>query len=442
MKKRKKLCLFLSVFLIFFFQSCNFLASIFTPEKEEKEIGEFDDITIFDKSLLPDWNSFITEYSIVSDKKYLYAVTDGKEEFPGKVVKIVKTGEFPVIKTLIEEAKQKGYINSHAYEIESIDYYSNQLIIKAVPNSLQFEHGEFEIFGLNSEDLSVQWRWIPEENGRIDYFVTGHPAIPRWKDFYFIYYAVEEDKGCYYIIFLDTKGNQIVKRQINASKPLEDNDICIVGDKLLLHQKYEPLIIYDLTKLIDSNYDFRDCIDFAFTSENKIFEANLYSNIVTDGKFAYFCSWKHINREKCEAVLIVYAISLSDYQILWSYEMTDKDFDGVNSILLYDGNLFLAADYGCVYCLNSANGKLNWKTKITDADHPLNLFCEGCIVKNYFVIPCWSNGYLYYFDISTGKIKGKYYVPVFGGRRHCYVEDEYVYITTGSYITRLRLKEK
>ncbi len=442
MKNRKKACLLFSVFLIFFFQSCNFFASIFTPEKEEKEIGVFDDISIFDANLLPEWNSFITDYSIVADKSYLYAVTDGKEEFPGKVIKVLKTGESPVIKTLLEEARQKGYISSHAYEIESIDYYSNQLILKAVPNSLQFEHGEFEIFCLSPEDLSVQWRWIPEENGRIDYHAAGYPSIPRWKDYYLIYYAEEKKEDGFYLVFIDKNGKQALKRYIQKSRPLEEGDICIVGDKLLLHQKYEPLIIYDLNKLIDSNYDFKDCIDFAFTSDDKSYEANLFSNIVSDGKNCYFCSWKILDREKCESVLIVYAMSLSNYQILWSYEMDDKDFDGVNSILLYNGKLLLAADYGCVYCLNSKNGKLNWKTKITDIDHPKNLFCEGCIVKNYFVIPCWSDGYLFYFAIDTGKIKGKRYVPVFGGKRHCYVEDDYLYITTGSYIARLRLKEK
>ncbi len=442
MKIKNNLNVLFLVFLPFLFTSCPFFNLFGGQEKEVEEIGEFEDINIFNADLLPDWNSFITEYSIVADEKYLYAVTTGKEEFPGKVVKILKTGESPVIKTLVEEATLKGYNTSHAYEIESIDYYGNQLILKAVPNCLQFEHAEFELFGLNSEDLSIQWRWIPEENGRIDYFVTGHPAIPRWKDYYLIYYAVEENKGYYYLVFLDTNGNQVVKRLMNASKPLEDNDICIVDNKLLLHQIYEPLIIYDLNKLIDQNYDYKDCIDFAFTSEDKMFEANISSNIVSDGNICYFSYWDITNRTKSGSVLMVNAVSLSDYKVLWSYGITDKQFNGVHSILLDNGKLFLAADYGCVYCLNSTNGKLNWKTTITDAEHPKNLLCEGCIVKNYYVIPCASNGYLYYFDINTGKIKGKHYVPVFGGRRHCYAEDDYLYITTGSYIARLRLKEK
>ena len=442
MKKRNTACLLFSVFLIFFFQSCNFLTSIFTPEKEDKEIGDFDDINIFDADLLPDEISFITEYSIAADEHYLYGATTGYKDFPGKIVKAPKNGDSPIIKTLYEEAIQSGYIDSHAFYMESISYHNDQLIIKAQPAFIQFEHSEFELFCLNSEDLSIQWRWTPEENGGLDYYVTGHPTVPRWKDYYLIYYAEEKKEDGFYLVFIDKNGNQALKRYIQKSRPLEEGDICIVGDKLLLHQKYEPLIIYDLNKLIDSNYAFMDCIDFAFASEDKMYEANIYSNIVSDGKVCYFCSWKDINREKCESILMVYAVSLSDYKILWSYEMDDKDFDAVNSILLNNGKLFLAADYGCVYCLNSKDGKLNWKTKITDIEHPKNLFCEGCIVKNYFVIPCTSNGYLYYFDINTGKIKGKRYVPVFGGKRHCYVEDDYLYITTGSYIARLRLKEK
>ena len=442
MKKRILPRLLFSIFLIFFLQSCNFLASIFTPEKEEGEIGEFEDINIFEASLLPDENSFITGYSIVANENYLYAVTDGKKECPGKVIKVLKTGESPVIKTLVEEAISLGYTDSHAYEIESINYYSNQLVLKAVPNRLQFEHGEFEIFALSEEDLSIQWRWFPDENGRIDYHAAGHPAIPRWNNYFLIYYAEEDKADGFYLVFIDTKGKQVSKRYIQKSRPLEEGDICIVDDKLLLHQKYEPLIIYDLNKLVDLNYDCKECIDFAFTSEDKTYEANLYSNIVTDGNNCYFCSWKILDRKKCESVLVVYAMSLSNCQILWSYEMEDDDFDCVNSILLDNEKLFLAVDYGCVYCLNSNNGKLNWKTKITDVDHQKNLLCEGCIVKDCFVIPCWSDGYLFYFDVNTGKIKGKRYVPVFGGKRHCLVEDDYLYITTGSYITRLRLKDK
>ena len=439
MKKRKITCFIFPVFLLFLFSSCPFFNLFDGQEKEEKEIGEFDDINIFDANLLPDWNSFITEYSIVADEKYLYAVTTGNSNFPGKIVKISKNGDSSLIKTMYEEAVNSGYNDTKAFYMESISCHNDQLIIKALPAFIQFEHCEFELFCLSSKDLSIQWRWIPEENGRIDYYVTGHPTITKWNEYFILYYSVEEEDG-YYLVFLDTNGKQVVKRKMNASMPLEDNDICIVGDKLLLHQKYEPLIIYDLNKLINLDCDFEDCIDFAFT--NDVYEANLFSNIVTDGKNAYFCSWKDIDREKSEFALMVYAVSLSDYRTLWSYEMIDKQFDGVHSILLDNGNLFLAADYGCVYCLDSTNGKLNWKTIITDAEHPKNLFCEGCILKNYFVIPCGSNGWLYYFDINTGKIKGKHYIPVFGGNRHCVAEDDYLYITTGSYIARLRLKEK
>ncbi len=431
-----------SIILIFLFSSCEFITSLFTPEKEEEEIGEFEDINIFDRSLLPVRNSFIVGYSIVADEKYFYAVTDGSEEFPGKIVKVKKNGEEPVVRTLVEDAKIAGFSDSHAYEIESIDYYNRQLILKATPAVLQFSNAEFEILCLNPEDLSVQWRWIPEENGRIDYFVTGHPAIPRWNDYYLIYYAEEENDDGFYLVFIDTNGNQVIKRLIQGTMPVEDNDICIINNKLLLHQQYEPLVIYDLNKLLNSAYDFKDCIDYAFTGEDRVYEANIYSNIVSDGNVCYFCSWEKTKDEGSDTKLMVYAISLVDYKTLWSYEMPDDNFSCVNSILLDRGKLFLAADYGCVYCLNAKNGKLNWKTTITDVDHRKNLLCEGCIVKDYYVIPCTSNGYLYYFDIKTGAIKGKHYIPVFGGRRHCYVEDDYVYITTGSYISRLRLKEK
>lgn len=441
MKKQKVLYLLSLIILFFLFSSCKFIMSIFAPEKEEEEIGEFDDINIFDADLLPDDNSFTTDFSITGDEYYLYGVTRGYRDFPGKIVKISKNGGLPLIKTLYDEAIHSGYTDSHAFYMESISYHNDHLIIKALPDFIQFEHHEFELFCLSSEDLSVRWRWIPEENSRLDYYVTGHPTIPKWNDYYIVYYAVEKEAG-YYIVFLDTNGNQIVKRKIQSSRPVEENDLCIINDKLVLHQSYEPLIIYDLNKLSNRAYAVKDSIDYAFTSEDKTLEANPFSNIVSDGKNCYFCSWTNVDRVKGEGDLKVFALSLSDYKILWTYELKDKGFDEVNSILVNKEKLFLAADYGCVYCLNTINGKLNWKTKITDKEHKLNLLCEGCIVKNYFVIPCASNGYLYYFDINTGKIKGKYEIPVFGGIRHCYVEDDYVYITTGSYIVRLRLKEK
>ncbi|MBR1638105.1 MAG: PQQ-like beta-propeller repeat protein [Treponema sp.] len=445
MKKQKTLCILLSIILIFLFSSCELIMSFFSPEEDvkDKEIGEFEDVNIFDAELLPDEISFITEYSIAADEDYFYCVTTGYKEVPGKIVKVRKDGDSPLIKTLYTEAIQSGYIDSHAFYLESVSCYNEQLLVKALPAFIQFEHGEFELFCLKSEDLSVQWRWTPDENGRIDYNVTGNPTIPKWKDYFIIYYAEEKNDDGYYLIFLDTNGNQVIKRFIpsSISLPIEDHDLCIVEDKLLLHQKYEPLAIYDLNKLIAPNYDSKDCIDYEFPNEEKIYEANIYSNIVSDGKTCYFCCWKTINREECKSNLIVYGVSLENYHTLWTYEIDDKNFDGVNGIFLHKENLFLAADYGCVYCLDTKNGRLNWKTKLTDENHSINLFCEGCIVKNYFVIPSCSNSFLYYIDIDTGIIKGKYYIPIFGGERHCYAEGDYLYITTGSYIARLRLKE-
>lgn len=426
-----------SIILIFLFSSCELITSLFTPEKEDEEIGEFEDVNIFDRNLLPDDNSFIVSFSITGKEEYLYAVTDGKTSTPGKIVKISKDGEEVLIKNLLQEAKAIGYTESHANECISIDSYNNNLLVEAVPNTLQFEHGEIELYCLKPEDLSVQWRWIPNENGSLDIFQTGRRNITFWNCFYIILYASEIKDDGFFIVFLDTDGHEILKRFIESSCPTEDGDICIVDDKLLLHQTSEPLIIYDLNKLINPDYDFKDCIDFSFSGE-----ANIYSNIVSDGNVCYFCSWEKTKDEGSDKKLMVYAMSLVDYKTLWSYEMPDDNFSCVNSILLDRGKLFLAADYGCVYCLNAKNGRLNWKTTITDVDHPKNLLCEGCIVKDYYVIPCASNGYLYYFDIKTGAIKGKHYIPVFGGKRHCYVEDDYVYITTGSYISRLRLKEK
>lgn len=65
MKIKQNLYLMISIILIFIFPSCNLIASIITPKGEDKEIGEFEDINIFDSSLLPDDNSFITAYSII-----------------------------------------------------------------------------------------------------------------------------------------------------------------------------------------------------------------------------------------------------------------------------------------------------------------------------------------------------------------------------------------
>ena len=228
-----------------------------------------------------------------------------------------------------------------------------------------------------------------------------------------------------------------MKRFIQTSRPKDKGNICIVNDKLLLHQYHEPLVIYDLNKLINNLIPSQDCIDFSFSGE-----ANINSNIVTDGNNCYFCSWELKDEEKNEHVLYVYAVSLENYAIIWNYQIEEPAYSGVHYVHLYKNQLFLAADYGCVYSLNASNGKLLWSTKITDKEHYQNILTEGVILEKYFVIPCDSNGWLYYFDITNGKIVGKKYVPVFGGRRHCYVEDDYLYITTGSYITRLRLKNR
>ena len=436
MKKQNSLYIYFSIILIFIFPSCNFFQTFFKQEKQDVGIGKFEEDIIFDKKLLSTENSFITEYSITADEHYLYAITDGTKENPGRIVKVQKNGKNPVVKNLFDEVLQSGYIDSHAYHLESIDCFDNQLVIKAIPSILQFEQGEFEIYCLNPVDLSIQWRWIPDENGAIDYYAIGETGISLWNDYFLIYYSDINKENGFYLVFLDRGGNQLFKRFIQGSMPVEDGNVCILDNKLLLHQKYEPLIIYDLNKLMDSTYTFNDCIDFVFEGES-----NLYSNIVSDGNNCYFCSWSHTNQENVESKIILYAISLSTYQTVWNYELNDFYFGIVNNILLNKGCLFLAADYGCVYCLDVKNGEVLWETKITDESHMQNLLSEGCIVKNCFVIPCSSNGYLYYFDIKTGEIKGKNYVPVFGGKRHCYVEDDELYITTGSYIIKLRLKE-
>ena len=175
--------------------------------------GEFDDINIFDADLLPDWNSFITEYSITEDKHYLYGATTGYRDFPGKIVKVSKNGDSPVIKTLYEETIRSGYSNSHAFYMESISCHNNQLIIKTLSAFIQFEHGEFELFCLNSEDLSILWRWVPEENGRLDYYVTGHPAVSQWNDYYLIYYAEEDKEDGFYLVFIDATGKRKLQMQ-------------------------------------------------------------------------------------------------------------------------------------------------------------------------------------------------------------------------------------
>ena len=95
---KKNLYLLFSIILISLFSSCNFITSIFAPEKEDKEIGEFEDINIFDSSLLPVDNSFTTLYSLCGDKDYLYAITNGSQEYPGKVVKVSKMVNHPLLK--------------------------------------------------------------------------------------------------------------------------------------------------------------------------------------------------------------------------------------------------------------------------------------------------------------------------------------------------------
>lgn len=435
-KMKNLINLFFLLSLSLFFTSCEFFTSFFTQEKEDKEIGEFEDINIFDGSLLSEENDFITGRSIVGDKDYLYAVTNGTKEFPGKIIKVTKNGINHEIKTLYDEALQKGYTDSHGYYLKSIDFYNDKLFINAVPSLLQFENGETEYYCINPDDLSIEWKWSPEENGKLDCLATGQRTESFWNDYYIVIYASKEKNNGFFIVFLNLHGKQVTKKFIEGSYPVEDNDLCIVEDKLLLHQLKEPLIIYDLTKLSNQDYCVDDCIDFSFNGE-----ANLDSGIVSDGKNCYFCSWDIIDSKKGVADLIVYAVSLTDYQILWKYKMDDKHYDCVNSILLSNGQLFLAADYGCVYSLKTSNGKLIWKTRIADEDTPTTLLCEGCTLKNYFVIPCDSNGYLYYFDIKTGKIKGKTYIPTFCVKKACYVENDYLYITTGSYIARLRLKE-
>ena len=99
----------------------NFFNFFFTREKEDEEIGKFEDINIFDKNFLPNELTFITKYSITSDENYLYAVTTGYKNCPGQVVKVPKNGGKPLKITLLDEARIAGYIDSNAYYSESID---------------------------------------------------------------------------------------------------------------------------------------------------------------------------------------------------------------------------------------------------------------------------------------------------------------------------------
>ncbi len=433
MLKRKIYLVFLSVTIFFLFTSCDFLLNLFKTENPEYEIGKFEDINIFDKSNLPEENSFVTGYSITEDNEYLYAATTGKTKCPGKIVKVSKNGEEILIKELQEEALKKNYDNAHAYWLDSINYYKNKLLIISFPKLLQFENGEFEIYCVNPDDLTVDWRWTPDENGMIDIFKAGDRTIAFWKDYYLIFYACENKEG-FYISFLDSMGNQILKRYTNHSCLTEDGELCIVNDKLLLHQSSNPLVIYDLNKLADETYDFNDCIDYSFNQG----KAKLFSNVVSDEKNCYFCYWD--GEDSDSTYLYVSAVSLSDYKNIWTYKMEDQWFGGVNILSLKNGQLYLPADYGCVYSLDASNGNLNWKTKIKNREDPSNLMQEGIFYKDFFVVPC-SNSFLYYFNIADGKIKGKKYLPYVSRTRCMYTDDEYIYITSGSYIVRLKLLE-
>lgn len=54
---KKTVNLLFSIILLFLFSSCEFFQLFGGQEKEEEEIGEFEDITIFDKSLLNEGNT-------------------------------------------------------------------------------------------------------------------------------------------------------------------------------------------------------------------------------------------------------------------------------------------------------------------------------------------------------------------------------------------------
>ena len=194
-----------------------------------------------------------------------------------------------------------------------------------------------------------------------------------------------------------------------------------------------------MNKLIDKSYSDEkfEYIDYSFDEHFGKLQANIYSGIVSDGEYAYFCYW--ISHSVYDSDLIVHAISLDDYSTLWTYKLDDKFFDCVNSIQLYDGKLFLAADYGCAYCIDTIDGSLVWQTKITKQDKIKNLLVEGCFTDKYFVLPCDTDGNLYYFDLKTGEVKGRCDVGFFLGFRLLYSEDDYVYVTSGSYLVRLKL---
>lgn len=436
-----------SLIFVFSLTSCNLFFSFNDKNTKYHQYNlEVESINFYDAGLIRDETPFVTDKSIAHNKDYVYTVTSGEKDFPGYIIKTNKKTLESQSVCLYEKAIEKGYSDTECFWILSVNLYGDNLFVEASRDLLVLENGTFEVFCLDPSDLSIKWRWIPEENHSIFCLAGGDNILTFWKDDLYIHTYVTEyqekqrsnnDKPeHFWLVIIDGDGKTVAKREFCNSWPLDEGEFCILGDTLFLHQSKYPVVMYDLNRICDESYSSEDCIIYSYDQGKSL----LYTACITDGKNVYFNSF--ISEDVWTATSNVVCMDIETKNIIWKYPLTDIDFQAVDFMTVYENKLLVPVDYGCVYCFETSTGELLWETKVVSGDDHVNLMQKGCIYRNTFCLPCYSDSTVYFFDLNTGNIDGIIKLPLDNTAYQCFVEDDYLYITEGWSLYRIKVKDK
>lgn len=246
-----------------------------------------------------------------------------------------------------------------------------------------------------------RWKWLQNDLSNVDenkkVVIFNHTKAP--KDDYVLSFGKNElDLKKHNLaawVFGHYHYNYVYENEgvINISAPRPDCggiDSSPAGARLI-HVSSDGSIS---TKMI--YYDLDQTSNPKNTLWNTKLEGNiLFCDTATDGNFMYTASsFDDYPNEQSK----VYCINKADGKIEWSYKTTNSV---KNNIIIYEGYVIAQDTEGNVYCLDKANGSSIWQKKI---DLGNSLGSSSGICENDGIIFTGTSRVITAMDIKTGNI--------------------------------------
>ena len=367
---------------------------------------------------------FISDITITHDDDYFYAISYGKPEDPGLLIRVSKIDgtslEIPIQPTAVAA----GFVGSRSFNPCQILLSGSDLLITTIPDVVSVD---FEVLCFNKDTMILKWLWASNDSDDLRWFTT-----PVYWNGSVVLAAVEYGVTTH-LTFLDcTTGMVQVEREIPESSLTTIIEPLLNGNNLYLRTSGRPLVIYDLTLAFDTDLPIEQARIFSVNTTTQLGDST-DSAIITDGE-RYYVS--------CDFDL--QARLLASNELVWKNPL-ERSLDGIWApFTLYDGTLLVPADYGCIYRIEAVTGSTLWKKEIRPSTNSyLNLYAQGFVVQDrWYVQPSHSTSELVILSLDHGCIVARIPCWVSTCNRNGFVEGDDIYMTTDFQIIKVHLREK